>query len=232
MNIVLDFGGVVFRWRPLAVVRAALPRHVHSEADAAHWAACVFHDYSGDWADFDRGTVTVPDLAARIATRTGLAPAEVQAVVDAAAAELQPLPETVALIERWHAAGHRLFFLSNMPLPFASQFESAQFESSHGFMRLFESGVYSSHVQLIKPQPAIFAHAEQQFGMPGRDLLFFDDHPPNVQAARDCGWQAEVFSGAAQAGEVASGVTAHGHRSVEIFYSGVRGSAADHLAPP
>ena len=199
MNIVLDFGGVVFRWRPLAVVRAALPQRVRSEADAAHWAALVFQNYGGDWADFDRGTVTVPDLVARIATRTGLAPAEAQPVVDAAAAELQPLPETVALIERWHAVGHRLFFLSNMPLPFAAQLEAAQFEASHGFMRLFESGVFSSRVQLIKPEPAIFAHAAQQFGVPGRDLLFFDDQPPNVQAARACGWQAEVFSGAAQA---------------------------------
>jgi hypothetical protein len=57
----------VLRWRPREVVRAALPARVHTSDDAAHWAAQVFQGGTGDWGEFDRGTVDVPTLAARIA---------------------------------------------------------------------------------------------------------------------------------------------------------------------
>ena len=98
-RIVFDLGAVVLRWRPHEVLRRALPHRVAGAADAAHWAAQGFQGYGGDWADYDRGTVAVPELVARIAARTGLAPAEVQAVVDGVPEELRPLPDSVALIE-------------------------------------------------------------------------------------------------------------------------------------
>jgi hypothetical protein len=53
----------------------------------------------------------------RIAKRTGLAPADVQAVVDAVPAALQPMPDTRGPAAQLHAAGHPLYFLSNMPAP-------------------------------------------------------------------------------------------------------------------
>ena len=37
-------------------------------------------------------------------------------------------------------------------------------------------------------------------GLPPQELLFFDDVPANVAAARAAGWQAEVFTDAEQAG--------------------------------
>jgi putative hydrolase of the HAD superfamily len=66
-------------------------------------------------------------------------------------------------------------------------------------MQLFESGVFSSRVQLIKPDPAIFEHAALVFGRAPSQLLFLDDHLPNVDAARAAGWQALHFVDAAQA---------------------------------
>jgi putative hydrolase of the HAD superfamily len=200
MNVVFDFGRVLYRWRPEVVVRQALRQRVPEGADgdtaAAHWVAQVFQAYGGDWGEFDRGTVDVPELVARIAHRTGLETAEVQAVVDAAAEELQPVPDTVALVDHLHGAGHRLFYLSNMPAPFA-----ARFEQRDAVMQRFEAGVFSSRVHLLKPEPAIFAAAERRFGVAGSSLVFLDDHLPNVLAARTAGWQALHFMDAARAGE-------------------------------
>jgi putative hydrolase of the HAD superfamily len=203
MNIVFDFGGVVFRWRPMQVVQAALPQRVAGHADAAHWAQQVFQGGGGDWGEFDRGTLDVPTLVARIARRCALAPAEVQAVVQAVADELQPLPETVALLEDLHAAGHRLFYLSNMPAPYA-----AQFEARHGFMQRFSDGVFSSRVGLIKPEPAIFDLAAARFRVPASELLLLDDHAPNVQAAQAAGWRALQFTDAAAARAALKQITA------------------------
>jgi HAD superfamily hydrolase (TIGR01509 family) len=128
---------------------------------------------------------------ARITARTGLRPAEVHAVVEAVPDELRPVDDSVALLARLREAGHRVCFLSNMPAPFADHLER-----EHAFMRWFDDGVFSSRVRLIKPDPAIFALAAERFGVPAADLLFIDDHAPNVEAARAAGWRAVRFTDA------------------------------------
>ncbi len=192
--IVFDFAGVLFNWQPLALLRRVLPAQAHDEASAAFWAAQIFQGYGGDWAEFDRGTVEPAALVDRIARRTGLAAAAVRAVVDAVPLALQPVPETVALLNRLHAAGPPLYYLSNMPAPYADHLER-----SHRFLRQFTGGVISARVRLIKPEPAIFALAAQRFGVAPAELVFLDDVPANVDAARAAGWQALHFCNAAQA---------------------------------
>lgn len=191
---VFDFGRVVFRWRPEVLVAGVLPHRARDAESARHWVDQIFQAYGGEWADFDRGVVEPPELARRIAARTGLGEAEVAAIVAAAPGELEPLPDTVEWIRRLHAQGRPLHFLSNMPEPFA-----AHFERTHDVMALFESGIFSARVQLLKPEPEIYAHAAQVFGRAPADLLFLDDHLPNIVAVREAGWQAIHFLDAAQA---------------------------------
>jgi putative hydrolase of the HAD superfamily len=188
--VVFDFGRVLFDWQPEALLAKVLPHRVNCADTAAHWVEQVFQAYGGDWGEFDRGTVDVPTLVARIAARTGLARSEVLAVVDAVPESLTPLPGTVALLERLRATGRRLFFLSNMPLPYAEHLER-----THGFLGWFDGGVFSSRAKLNKPDPAIYGHAQRQFGVAPADLLFIDDHAPNVEAAQAQGWQAVQFTG-------------------------------------
>lgn len=192
--VVFDFAGVVFGWQPLALLRRLIPQQAVDAASAQHWAGQIFQGYEGDWAAFDRGTVQPDDLVARIARRTGLGLADVRAVVDAVPLDFQPLPGTVALIEALHAAGHALFFLSNMPAPYADHLDR-QFP----FLRRFQDGVYSARVQLVKPERAIFDLAALRFGRAPAELLFFDDVVANVAAAQQAGWQACHFTGAASA---------------------------------
>ncbi len=126
--------------------------------------------------------------------RTGLARADVQRVVDAVPHELQPIPETVELLRRLRDEGRHLTFLSNMPAPYAEHLER-----EHGFVRWFEDGVFSGRVRAAKPEPAIFQLAAQRFGRLPQDLVFLDDVPANVDAARALGWNALHFVDAAQA---------------------------------
>ena len=191
---VFDFGRVVFRWRPEALVAGTLAHRLTESTDVRHWVDQIFQSYQGDWQDFDRGTVEIPELARRIAARTGLGEDDVLAVVAACLPELEPIPATVDWIRRLHAQGRPLHFLSNMP-----ELMAGHFEATHDVLRLFESGVFSARVKLVKPEPEIYAHAAQVFGRAPADLLFFDDHLPNVVAARAAGWQAVHFVDAAQA---------------------------------
>lgn len=193
MRIVWDFGAVLFRWRPAALLARALPHRVHDEASAAHWRAQFFGPQSQEWAEFDRGTIEPEALVARIAARTGLATHEVRAVVDAVPAELEPLGDSVALLQRLRARGRRQFFLSNMPVPYAEHLTR-----SHAFLReCFGGGVFSCDVKLIKPEPQLYRLAHERFGGGAAEhTLFIDDHPANVEAARAHGWRAVQFTDA------------------------------------
>jgi len=193
MNLVFDFGGVVFRWQPHAFMPRLLPHRATGEAATAALVLDFFQGYSGDWGDFDRGIVDEARLAQRIAWRTGLSLDEVRTVIEAVPSELQPMPHTVRLLERLRERGHRLFFLSNMPAPYAAHLRAA-----HDFLRWFDDGVFSSQVHLVKPEPAIFHEARRRFGAPAQELLFVDDHALNVTAARAAGWQAMLFLSAPQ----------------------------------
>ncbi len=194
MKFVFDFGSVLFRWRPRALMRRAMPHLAHDEASAEHWVVQVFQGFGGDWAEFDRGTLEPEALKARIVARTGLANSDVRRVLDEVPRELLPIPETVHLLDRLRSTGQPMFYLSNMPAPFADHLER-----SHDFIRWFQDGVFSARVKLIKPEPAIFALCERRFGVPASELAFLDDNAHNIDAARAAGWNALQFADAAQA---------------------------------
>jgi len=51
---------------------------------------------------------------------------------------------------------------------------------------------FASHlIGAMKPDPAIYEHVEKTLSIDPSMILFFDDHPPNVAAARERGWQVE-----------------------------------------
>ena len=193
MNIVFDFGGVLFQWQPHEFIARLLPRHAADPAAARALVLAFFQSFGGEWGEFDRGTLEREPLAEGIAQRTGLTRAEVDRVLDAVPHELRPIEGTVALLRRLHARGHALFFLSNMPAPYADHLEA-----SHEFLGLFRAGVFSARVKMIKPEAAIFAHALEAFGIDAADTLFIDDVLHNAQAARAAGWQALHFKEPAQ----------------------------------
>lgn len=193
MNVVFDFGGVLFNWHPPTLLARHLPHRVHDEASAKRWVADFFQGYEGDWGDFDRGTVEPGPLAERIAARTGLAVEEARTVIDAVPAELTPIPGTVELLHALHDAGTPLYFLSNMPEPYAQHLEA-----THGFLSLFRGGVFSARVRLCKPEAAIYDRFSRMHDLDPVRTLFIDDMAPNVAAARRAGWQAIHFIDASQ----------------------------------
>ena len=64
-----------------------------------------------------------------------------------------------------------------------------EFPTVHKLKNLFPS----HEIGLHKPDPAIYIHLEKSLGYRGSEILFFDDTPENVQAAKSRGWQAIVI---------------------------------------
>ena len=190
-TVVFDVGGVIVRWQPLELMRAHLP-----QVDAEEAFVNVFERWAigSDWREFDLGRIEPEALAERIARRTGYARDAIAALIAAVPAHLQPMAESVALLERVRAAGHRLALLSNMPAPYAAHLESA-----HACFGWFEHRAWSGRLGLAKPERGIFEHLQAALSIDdASELLFLDDHLGNVDAARALGWNALHFRDSAQ----------------------------------
>lgn len=196
-NIVFDFGAVLFKWEPARLVASHFPEQASSAQSALQLAHAMFHH--ADWLAFDSGTMAQDDVATRMAERLALPLATVRQMVSSIADHLTPLPGTLAVLTRLHQArsaggeGPRLYYLSNMSQPFARMLESR-----YEFLSWFDGGVFSGDVQLIKPEPAIYAHLENQYGLQPAQTLFIDDLAGNIEAARARGWQGVRFESATQ----------------------------------
>lgn len=143
----------------------------------------VVFDFAGVLSQWEPAAVvqrTLPQRAPDIATAR-------QLTSDMPVA-LRPMPDTVALLRRLRDAGQRLYFLSNMPLPYAEHLERA-----HDFVGWFHDGVISARVRQIKPEREIFEIAALRFGARPSQLVFIDDVVANVHAARAAGWNAVHF---------------------------------------
>jgi len=194
-TIIFDLGGVLLHWQPLTLLQQLLPHHAPDRAGAQALAQRLFQgfDPGSDWALFDLGQIEPGALARRIAERTGLAADEVTAVIDAIPPHLATLDGTVELVQALKAQGHRLCFLSNMPAPYAEHLLRHK-----AFFAHFEDGIFSAHVQQIKPDAVIYALAVERFGLSGQGTWFIDDVQRNLDAARPHGWQGVRFESAPQ----------------------------------
>ena len=188
-DVVFDLGGVVFRWQPLVLLQALFPKQVPNEAVAREWASQVFQTFhpEADWALFDLGQIEPEPLAQRIAVRTGLAESDLLRLMHGIPPHLQPIQGTVDLIHDLKAQGHRLYFLSNMPAGYADHLVR-----ENSFFSQFEEGIFSAHVQQIKPLPDIFATAQARWPLRGQPV-FIDDVQHNIDAAQQHGWQGIRF---------------------------------------
>ncbi len=185
MNIVFDFGAVMVNWRPHDVVRKHFPEIAQSQEEVAQLSSGLFsHD---DWHGFDAGRLTSEEISSLTARRLSLDERVVCRMVDDINDHISPIASSVQVLENLYAQrdakGYKLYFLSNMPAPYARGLER------HAFMRCFDGGIFSGDVGLIKPQPEIFHKLEAMYGLQGQPILFIDDHLANIAAADKLGWQ-------------------------------------------
>ena len=63
-------------------------------------------------------------------------------------------------------------------------------ERHWGFEEMTDDLVYSHEVGLGKPDPAVYALTAERLGVAPDEIVFLDDVPANVEAARAAGWHA------------------------------------------
>jgi putative hydrolase of the HAD superfamily len=177
----------VLRWNPDSIVRD----FTSNEATQSVIRREVFKH--PDWLQMDRGVLTEEKAIDRFRDRTGLSAAELSALMQAVRDSLQPIPETVELLEDLAARNVPLYCLSNMPASTANYLRAR-----YSFWRLFRGIVISGEIRLVKPDPAIFEHAVACFSLTPGNTAFVDDHLPNIESAGRLGFKTLLFSDPAQ----------------------------------
>lgn len=191
MNLVFDFGAVLFHWNPAALVGQTFPVEAGTPQSAAALAHALFGH--ADWHSFDRGTLDMEEVVRRSTERLGLDRARVNALMQHIGGHLAPIPGTVALLRKLYArrlagADLKLYYLSNMPAPYARRLEEL-----HDFLQCFDGGVFSGDVHWIKPEPQIYQLLQGRYALEPAHTVFIDDLQHNVHAAELQGWSGIHF---------------------------------------
>ena len=144
-------------------------------------------------ARLERGAIDWPAFHAEFSVLTGTNPAAdtlAEAASDMFTLNVAMLP-VIAGIER---AGVPIGILSN----------TCDIHWNHLLAKRYAilpgnavATVLSHEVAAVKPDAAIYEAAAARAGVPAGKIFFCDDIPGHVEAARKCGWDAEVFESAA-----------------------------------
>ena len=196
MNLVFDFGGVLFAWKPADMLARHFPQEAGDPVRAAALAHAVFGD--ADWHAFDRGTLEMDTVVQRTCLRLQLDGGQLHALVRNIGELLTPMADTVAVLQKLHRQRAqqpdlRLYYLSNMPQSYARTLQQR-----HAFLNCFDGGVFSGDVQYIKPEPEIYHLLQSRYALNPAQTVFIDDMAGNVHAAQRLGWQGIHFRSAQQ----------------------------------
>jgi putative hydrolase of the HAD superfamily len=110
---------------------------------------------------------------------------------------LRANPRTLKLAGDIRSHGVRTAILSNMPLDLLGELRQVS-----DWLSGFEVQIWSCEHGIIKPDPAIYQLCLRQLNCAPRRVLFFDDRPRNVEAAKTLGMEAYVFESAEHAAAV------------------------------
>ena len=183
--MVFDLGGVLIDWDPRHLYRQLFddPDEMEAflaEVTTAEWNA--HQDAGRPWAE------AIEVLVAEHPERRELIEAFHRRWPEMLAGEI---PGTVEVLADLGTAGVRLVALSNWS---AEMFPVAR--ERFDFLGWFEGIVISGEVGLNKPDPRIFEHLVERFGIEPAAALFIDDSPANIDAATALGFRAIQFTDA------------------------------------
>ncbi|HKF73034.1 MAG TPA: HAD family phosphatase, partial [Stellaceae bacterium] len=174
--VVFDLGGVLIDWNPRHLYR----KLIADEAAMEHFLGTVCTQAWNERQDAGR---TFSEAAALLRAQH---PHHAE-LIDAYGARFDemmkgPIEGSVIILETLHRHGVPLFALSNWSretFPLAQR----RFE----FLKLFRGMVISGEVGVIKPDPRIFEHLMERFGIARGDAVYVDDNPRNAAAATALG---------------------------------------------
>jgi 2-haloacid dehalogenase len=184
--VVFDLGGVLIDWNPRYLYRKLFDDEAAMESFLADVVSPEWNgqqDSGRTWAE------AVEVLSREHPDKRDLIAAYWHRWQETLGDAIGP---TVEVLEELRQAGVRLYALSNWS---AETFPVAR--PRYPFLESFDGIVISGEVKLAKPDPRIFRHLLDRFGLDPAATVFIDDSEANVAAAAAEGIVALRFEDAA-----------------------------------
>ncbi|HEX2561074.1 HAD family phosphatase [Phenylobacterium sp.] len=185
--VLWDIGNVIVRWDPRTLYSKIFPDPAERDRFLAEICTMAWHEAHDLGVRFEDNRA---ELIARFPDHEAAICAWGERWWEMFSG---PIAETEAAIEALHARGVPQHGLSNI----SQHTLEGTFAMSPAFGRL-QGVVISGAEGLIKPDPAIFRLACERFGHAPQDVLFIDDGPRNIEAARTLGFDVHHFTDPAQ----------------------------------
>jgi 2-haloacid dehalogenase len=183
---VFDLGGVLIDWNPRYLYRKLL--HDETAVDSFLTTVCTqsWNERQDAGRPFAEGCAVLKQ-----------AHPQQSELIDAWFSRYEEMlggaiEGSVSILSDLRAKHVRLFALSNWSaetFPFAQR----RFE----FLRWFQGVLLSGEVRLVKPDPRIFQLLFERYDIDPVEAVFVDDHPRNVETARELGMRGIHFTDAA-----------------------------------
>jgi len=187
--VLFDLGGVLIEYRGGARLLEWRPDLTHQES----WRLWLS---SPAVRGFETGRLEPGEFAARLIAELALPVSPADFLAEFASWVVGPFAETADLVRRIppHIS---LATLSNI-----SEVHWRRLETEVGLFRLFHHHFPSYRTGKIKPDAEAFEHAAAALGSEPGEILFLDDQPINVRAAKKAGLRAKCVQGPREAEKV------------------------------
>jgi len=193
LNFIFDIGNVLVDYRPEVYADALFP----DKSLANKINSIIFK--SSEWLDMDRGLLTHKEATEIFCKREPVFQSAIRHTMQNYCKMFSPsqdfcktftaMQDTIDLLPRINELGHGLYFLSNMH----KETRNYLLEN-HGFFDMFDGGVFSCDVNVIKPSPEIYRLFLQRYRLNPEECIFFDDMEENVSAAEKEGIKGVLFT--------------------------------------
>jgi putative hydrolase of the HAD superfamily len=184
--VCFDLGGVLVR-----IVRNWEEACRRAGVDLSHATAANWERHHALMLRYETGEVDEPgylrEAPACVGGDAAVVAGQIVKVFDAWL--LGMYPGSAELLEELRARGLKTACLSNTN---ARHWGSLTRLPEYRPLQQLDFRLASHELRVMKPDERAYRRAEEAMGFHGGKVLFFDDKPENVEAARAVGWKAEV----------------------------------------
>lgn len=183
-HIIFDCGGVLVEMK----FREMMLKISGSEEIADYFIESIWSSGS-PWLRYDKGELGTAEVMVELKS---FMPAQcccyLEEFVNNWLDALPPMDGMPELIDALHQSGYRCYLLSN----FSERFE--EMPERTPALKKIDGAVVSYQVHMLKPDPAIYLHAAEVFGIKPEETLFVDDVVKNINGAKVSGMQGYLFT--------------------------------------
>jgi len=183
VNFIFDFGNVLVDFKPVVYLSG-----LFSDKSLIELLNDMIFS-SPEWLMMDKGSLTRDEAIDIFCAREPGYQEEIRLTMNNTNDIVSPIEETIELLPKIKENGHRLYYLSNMPIE-----TRAFLLENHEYIKMFDGGVFSCDVNALKPSPEIYKILLDRYNLIPGECIFFDDVERNVAAAEKEGIKGVLFT--------------------------------------